>query len=67
MRRAVDSGRVLSELSPDELAQASPLLDSSYYEVLRSSSWLESKVSAGGTAGARVREQLAAARSALAA
>ncbi len=67
VRRAVDSGRVLSELSPDELAQASPLLDSSYYEVLRSSSWLESKVSAGGTAGARVREQLAAARSALAA
>ncbi len=67
VRRAVESGRALSELSPDELAEASPLLDGSYYEVLRSSSWLESKVSAGGTSGQRVREQLAAARAVLAA
>ena len=34
-------------------------------EVLRQSSWLESKVSAGGTARARVAEQLEQARALL--
>ena len=33
--------------------------------VLESSSWLESKVSAGGTSSARVREQLEQARALL--
>jgi argininosuccinate lyase len=66
VRRALESGRALSELSPEELREHSELLDSSYYEVLRSGEWLESKVSAGGTAGARVAEQLAAAREELA-
>ena len=44
----------------------SELLDDEYYEVLAGDAWLESKVSAGGTASARVAEQLAAARAALA-
>lgn len=67
VRRAVDSGRQLSELSTEEVSAASPLLDGEYYEVLRSSSWLESKVSEGGTSLERVREQLGRARAALAA
>jgi argininosuccinate lyase len=41
-------------------------LDDDAVTVLDSSSWLESKVSEGGTSSARVREQLAAAREALA-
>jgi argininosuccinate lyase len=63
VRTAVDSGRRLSDLSPDELRAASEHLDpESFAEVLSQRSWLESKVSAGGTALARVREQLQAAR-----
>ena len=66
VRQALESGRTLSELTPEELARHSELLDDSYYEVLRSGEWLESKVSAGGTASPRVAEQLGAARAALA-
>jgi argininosuccinate lyase len=66
VRQALESGRALSELTPEELREHSDLLDDSYYEVLRSGEWLESKVSSGGTAGARVAEQLAAAREELA-
>jgi argininosuccinate lyase len=63
VRTAVDSGRALSQLSPDELRGASEHLDhADVAEVLRQRSWLESKVSQGGTALERVREQLAAAR-----
>ena len=43
----------------------SDVLDDEYYDVLAQSSWLESKVSEGGTALARVREQLAHARAEL--
>jgi argininosuccinate lyase len=66
VREALDRGIALSELTPDDLRRHSELLDDSYYEVLRSGRWLESKRSAGGTARDRVAEQLAAARSALA-
>jgi argininosuccinate lyase len=66
VRQALESGRTLSQLTPDEIAQHSELLDDSYYEVLASGQWLESKVSVGGTASARVAEQLEAARAALA-
>jgi argininosuccinate lyase len=63
VRTAVDSGRPLSALSADELRAASEHLDHGQVaEVLAQRSWLESKVSAGGTALERVREQLAAAR-----
>jgi len=67
VREALGSGRVLSELSRAELASHSELLDDEYYEVLAGERWIESKLSAGGTASARVAEQLAAARQALAA
>ncbi len=66
VRRAVESGRTLSELTRDELAEVSPLLDDEFYALLRDGAWLESKVSAGGTALVRVREQLTQARAALA-
>jgi argininosuccinate lyase len=62
VRTAVDSGRGLSELTREELAGHSDALDDEYYEVLRANHSLESKVSAGGTAGARLAEQLEAAR-----
>ena len=65
VRQAVDSGRTLSQLSREELAEFSDALDDDYYEVLSSRAWLESKVSEGGTALDRVREQLAHARAEL--
>ncbi len=62
VRRAMESGRRLSELTADELAAESELLDGEYYEVLAEGSWLDSKVSPGGTSARRVSEQLADAR-----
>jgi len=67
VREAVESKRKLSELTPEEVASHSELLDDEYYEVLAGNSWLESKLSTGGTASVRVAEQLDAARDALAA
>ena len=67
VRRALESGRTLSELPPDELTAAHELLDDEVYAVLAQASWLESKVSEGGTALARVREQIDRARAALSA
>jgi argininosuccinate lyase len=65
VRTAVDAGKPLSELTRDELARHSEALDDEYYDVLAQGSWLESKVSEGGTALDRVREQLAHARAEL--
>jgi argininosuccinate lyase len=65
VRLAVSSGRALSDLTVDELQSQSPLLDEEFYGVLADGAWLESKVSEGGTALARVREQLEQARAAL--
>jgi argininosuccinate lyase len=68
VRTAVDGGKALSELTTEELGAHSEMLaahEPEYREVLARSSWLESKVSEGGTALARVREQLALARSVL--
>ncbi|MDQ6807460.1 MAG: argininosuccinate lyase, partial [Actinomycetota bacterium] len=65
VRRAMDQGKSLSELSPAELAEHSPLLDDEFYEVLSAGAWLETKVSEGGTSLARVREQLERAREAV--
>ena len=63
VRLAEDSGRRLSQLDDDELP---PQLEpAAYRRLLEQESWLASKVSAGGTAPARVREQLVAARAAL--
>jgi argininosuccinate lyase len=66
VRHAVERGKLLSELSREELAAHSEVLDGEYYEVLRRGRWLESKVSEGGTALVRVREQLERARADLA-
>jgi len=65
VRRALEDGVALSELPPDVLAEHSDLLDEEFYAVLAEGAWLESKVSEGGTALERVREQLAQAREAL--
>lgn len=65
VREAVSSGRPLSGLTREELARHSEALDDEYYDVLSARSWLESKVSEGGTALDRVREQLAHARAEL--
>ncbi len=62
---AVRQGKTLSALTPEELAEQSPLLDAEFYAVLRDSAWLESKVSEGGTSLRRVREQIERARAAL--
>jgi argininosuccinate lyase len=66
VRTAIAAGKVLSDLTHEELAGASPLLDDEFYAVLTEEAWLESKVSEGGTSLARVREQLQQARAALA-
>jgi argininosuccinate lyase len=69
VRTALDKSKPLSHLSVEELAAHSETLAAHYEELQRTleqSSWLESKVSEGGTSLARVREQLTLARSALA-
>src|SRR6185437_5660670 len=68
VRTAVDGGRALSELSDAELAEHSEVLAANaaqFRAVLAQSSWLESKVSEGGTSSARLAEQIAAAHAAL--
>jgi argininosuccinate lyase len=67
VRRALGRGATLSELTGDELAELAPQLDGGLVEVLSQGAWLESKASEGGTALARVREQLERARAVLAA
>ena len=64
VRAAVGSGRTLAQLSADELPP--PLDHAEVAQMLRPAAWLESKVSEGGTALPRVREQLERARAALA-
>jgi argininosuccinate lyase len=65
VRTALEEGKRLSEMSPEQLAEHSDLLDEDFYAVLRDGAWLEDKVSRGGTNLQRVREQLDRARSAL--
>jgi argininosuccinate lyase len=65
VRRAIDQDKALSDLTSEELAAVSPLLDEEFYALLRDGAWLESKRSQGGTSLARVREQLEHARAAL--
>ena len=66
VRHAVDEGIDLSAIPPSELAGFSELLDDEYYEVLGEGSWLDSKVSRGGTSAAAVAEQLELAAASLA-
>jgi argininosuccinate lyase len=65
VRHSIERGVALSDLSAQDLSELAPSLDSGYYDVLAQSSWLESKVSAGGTALDRIREQLGHARDVL--
>src|SRR5215218_3257482 len=65
VRETLAAGRSLSDLSQEELARHSPELDDEFYALLEQRAWLESKVSEGGTALPRVREQIAHARAAL--
>jgi argininosuccinate lyase len=65
VRGAVERGKRLSELTEDELSELAPQLDGGFYELLDQGAWLESKISHGGTALARVRDQLAQARNVL--
>jgi len=67
VRDAVERGKSLSELTPEELRERSEHLDDSYYEVLQRSSWLESKRIAGGTGSAPLARQIEEARETLAA
>jgi argininosuccinate lyase len=67
VRDAVERGKSLSELTPEELHERSELLDDSYYEVLERSSWLESKRIEGGTGSAPVARQMELATETLAA
>jgi argininosuccinate lyase len=62
VRTAIESGRTLSELTPQEVESHSELLDDNYYAALRGGAWIDSKVSAGGTAAPRLDEQLEKAR-----
>jgi argininosuccinate lyase len=63
VRAADERGKRLSELTADELGELAPALPpDGFRAVLQQSSWLESKVSEGGTSLARVKDQLAAAR-----
>jgi len=66
VRAALESDRRLSELTREELASHSELLDDEYYELLERSRWLDSKRSAGGTGSEPLAAQLEAARAALA-
>jgi argininosuccinate lyase len=68
VRTALERGVELSQLGSEDLAEHSAVLAAhadEYRDVLAHQSWLESKVSEGGTATARVTEQIAAARAAL--
>jgi argininosuccinate lyase len=67
VRDAVDAGKSLSELTPEELSGRSEHLDDSYYEVLGRNSWLESKQIEGGTGSAPLAVQLELAAQTLAA
>jgi argininosuccinate lyase len=68
VRTALDAGKDLSDLTDAEIGAVSELLvehRGEFDTVLVQSSWLESKISEGGTSLARVREQLALARATL--
>jgi argininosuccinate lyase len=63
VRATVERGKRLSELTDQELSELAPQVrPADFRALLEQGSWLESKVSAGGTALARVQEQLAQAR-----
>jgi len=66
VKAAVDSGRSLSELADSELNGVPEDARQAVRRALQTGQTIESKVSAGGTSSARVEQQLAGARQALA-
>ena len=66
VRRCLDLGCELGELPAAELTRSSPALNTDVSALVDAQRSLAAKVSAGGSAPARVREQLALAREALA-
>jgi argininosuccinate lyase len=58
VRECVARGVSLSDLEQKDLAERSELLDDEFFEVLGQASWLESKVSAGGTSLASLDSQM---------
>ncbi|HEV7769347.1 MAG TPA: argininosuccinate lyase [Solirubrobacterales bacterium] len=65
IRDAVEQDKSLSQLSTEELRKRSEHLDGDYYEVLRRSSWLESKRIEGGTGSGPLATQIEQARETL--
>ncbi|MFL5906306.1 MAG: argininosuccinate lyase [Solirubrobacterales bacterium] len=65
VKAAIDSGRALSDLTDAELDGVPDSAREAVRHALEEGQTIESKVSAGGTASARVTEQLQAAREAL--
>jgi argininosuccinate lyase len=65
VRLALEQGKRLSELNPEELDRVAPQLREGFYDLLSDPQWLESKRSEGATSLPRVREQLDRARAAL--
>jgi argininosuccinate lyase len=65
VRHALEQNKQLSELTREELAGFSERFDDEYYTVVSNGLGQESKVSEGGTASARVQEQLGRARAIL--
>jgi argininosuccinate lyase len=66
VRRAVERGGRLSDLTEDDVRELAPALEGDGLDsVLAEGAWLESKVSEGGTSLERVREQLGRARAVL--
>ncbi len=65
VRHVLEHDLALSQIPADELPGFSELLDDEYYEVLAKGSWLDSKVSRGGTSPAAVERQLELARGSL--
>ena len=66
VRDAVERGVALSALSEDDLRKRSEHLDGSFYEVLNSEGWLESKKIEGGTGSAPLARQIELAHETLA-
>jgi argininosuccinate lyase len=65
VREALDRGKSLSELTREDLARHSDALGDDYFEVLKQSSWLESKKIEGGTGSASLERQMDLARTTL--
>jgi argininosuccinate lyase len=67
VRRCLENGEHLAQVSLDDLRTLSPAFDDGYYALHEPAAQLARKRSRGGSAPARVREQLERAREALAA